>query len=367
MDLSTITNSTAFVNQGSPTAGEKAESDAAMQDTCREIRTRVYTSYDDEEIFYRYWDPRSGNFSAIICLIHGLAEHSERYSKFASQLAEALSVRVVACDLRGHGRTCCPVESDEKRSQLGILRRGDKAKMEDPVTLMSRDVIGVIVHSSESVADSSIILMGHSMGSVIARAVLKNAPSEMLRRIKGVILSGVPTPPSPLEVYPLILVGSIVKRTGVGGEFVRKNFITGKFDAQLRSKLRLKRVETNSFISSDPDEVRNYSSGKLTNHLVDPDILISVVKHLRALRNPAIYFEGLREFSLPFLFVSGRDDPVCLFGATSSIEAENMRSVGQSVMELYVGKARHEFIHEAEPVRSETVAQVIFWIAKRLK
>jgi alpha-beta hydrolase superfamily lysophospholipase len=328
-------------------------------------QSRFYTSLDDEKVFYRYWDPKQGSFSAIVCIIHGMAEHSERYDTFAVQLADALHVRVLAVDLRGHGRTACP-ESDSASLQLGVLRKGEKARSEDAVTLMSRDVIGVIGESMGS-ADLPIVLLGHSMGSVVARAVLKNATFETLKRIKGVILSGVPTPPSAVEVYPLMLVGDWVKRTGLGGEFVRRNFIAGKFDYQLKSRLRLKRVENNSFISSDPEEVQKFNNGKLTNHLVDPDIMISVVKHLRALRNPSSYFQSLKGLTLPFLFVSGRDDPVCMFGATSSTEAQHMRSIGQSVLEIYVGNARHEFIHEIEPVRSETVAQVFFWIANKLK
>ena len=328
--------------------------------------TGVYRSYDDEQVFYRYWDPRNGKFSAILCIVHGVAEHSERYHDFAVQLAQLLQVRVVALDLRGHGRTACPESNPVSVLNLGVLRKGEKAKTEDAVTLMSKDVIGVIGESMGP-ADLPIVLLGHSMGSVIARAVLKNASLELLKRIKGVILSGVPTPPSAVEVYPLVMMGNFIKRTGMGGEFVRRNFLSGKFDAQLKSKLGLKSVERNSFISNDPNEVNRFSNGHLTNHLVDPDILVSVVKHLRALRNPSSYFESLKELNLPFLFVSGRDDPVCMFGATSTVEAHHMRSIGHSVMELFVGNARHEFIHEAEPVRSETIAQVVFWIAKKLK
>jgi alpha-beta hydrolase superfamily lysophospholipase len=327
----------------------------------------IYTSHDDEKIFYRFWDPLEGNPSALVVIVHGMAEHSERYESFAYDLANVLQAHVVAPDLRGHGYTaCCGSEGASQFFHLGLLRKGEKAKCEDAVSLMSKDVIGVIEESSD-LSSLPIVLIGHSMGSVVVRALLKNASSHLLARIKGVVLSGVPTAPSAIEVYPLTLVGEFIKRTGLGAEFVKKNFVTGKFDSQLKTKLRHKNVEENSFISSDPVAVKTFTDGILTNHLVDPEILISIVHNLRALQSPASYFTNLKDQTLHFLFVSGRDDPVCSFGATAAIDAENLRYIGQSVSEIYIGNSRHEFINEVEPIRSDAISQVTTWIQNKLK
>lgn len=339
-----------------------------QEDEVEPLPFGIYNSVDDEKIFYRYWDPKEAeSIRGLFILVHGMAEHSERYSSFASELADNLEVRVVAPDLRGHGLTGCP-DSESDSFHLGELRRGESAKCEDAVSLMSKDVIGIINEVTASLSDSlPLVIFGHSMGSVIVRAMLKNSPTGLLQRIKAVILSGVPTAPSALEVLPVTLIGELVKRTGLGAEFVKKNFVTGKFDYQLKNKLNLRSVKENSFISSDPEEVEKFSNGKMTNHLVDPEIMISIVYHLRALQTPSTYFVSLKELKIPFLFVSGRDDPVCMFGATATTDAQNLKALGHPVSELYLGDARHEFINEFEPARSEGIVLLTAWIANKLE
>ena len=338
-----------------------------QEDELTPSRTGIYNSSDHEKIFYRYWDPKEGgSIRALFILVHGMSEHSERYSSFASEIADNLKVRVVAPDLRGHGLTACPDYVSDS-SHLGELRKGEGAKCEDAVDLMSDDVIGVTNEMTASLSDSlPLVIFGHSMGTVIVRAMLKNSSADLLERIRAVILSGAPEAPGALEVLPLTLVVKMIKRTGLGAEFVQKHFITGKYDNQVKRKLNLRSVKENSFISSDPEEVEKFSTGKMLNHLVDPDIMISVVYHLRALQTPSTYFASLKGFKIPFLFVSGRDDPVCVFGATATTDAQYLKSLGHPVSELYLGDARHEFIFEVESVRSEGIALLAAWIATKL-
>lgn len=329
----------------------------------------IYESSDGEEIYYRFWEPSDEMVSALVVVVHGMAEHSERYTSYGKELVNNLPVRVVAPDLRGHGLTGCRDSADQSSSVLGKLHRGARAECKDAVTLMSEDVIGIINQISaeyEAGDKLNIILFGHSMGSVIVRALLKNAYHDLLKRIKGVVLSGVPAPPSLLEVLPLTVVGEFIKRTGWGAEYVKKNFVTGKFDSLLKARLRLDSVEENSFISSDSDQVKRFSRGELTNHLVDPEIMLSVLSHLRALQFPYTYFSNLEFFrELPFLFVSGTDDPVCLFGATSAADAQNMRALGHPVDEFLFGNARHELINEVEPLRTKAIKLIALWIGFR--
>ena len=57
-------------------------------------------------IFVRTWLPEGAPHAALL-LVHGMAEHSGRYSDFAAFMAEN-GYAVRAYDQRGHGRSAIP-------------------------------------------------------------------------------------------------------------------------------------------------------------------------------------------------------------------------------------------------------------------
>jgi alpha-beta hydrolase superfamily lysophospholipase len=62
----------------------------------------VWIDSDDEtKLFVRRWTPRSSP-KAVVYIVHGMAEHSERYERAALRLSEA-GYEVWAADARGHG------------------------------------------------------------------------------------------------------------------------------------------------------------------------------------------------------------------------------------------------------------------------
>jgi alpha-beta hydrolase superfamily lysophospholipase len=108
---------------------------------------------------------------AVVALVHGLAEHAQRYSALAARL-NAADIELVAVDLRGHGRS---------PGERTWVRRFDDY-LYDAQALLAVAARG----------DAPVILMGHSMGGAIAtlyalergRASLPNAP-----RLAGLVLS----------------------------------------------------------------------------------------------------------------------------------------------------------------------------------
>jgi len=56
---------------------------------------------DGLHLFGQSWSP-DGPASAVVCVVHGLGEHSGRYAAMAEALAAA-GIACLACDLRGHG------------------------------------------------------------------------------------------------------------------------------------------------------------------------------------------------------------------------------------------------------------------------
>lgn len=58
---------------------------------------------DGVKIHTHYWEPDTAP-RAVVCLVHGLGEHSGRYGAVAGRFNEA-DYAVCAFDLRGHGES----------------------------------------------------------------------------------------------------------------------------------------------------------------------------------------------------------------------------------------------------------------------
>lgn len=97
----------------------------------------------------------TGKARGVLLVLHGLAEHSLRYARFAAALS-ARGYHVYAHDHRGHGETTAP---DAPRGQFS--RHDGAAKAIDDV-LAIRDI------ANAAHPGLPVILFGHSMGGLIS-------------------------------------------------------------------------------------------------------------------------------------------------------------------------------------------------------
>ena len=65
--------------------------------------TTLLFGKDGEQIFVRHWF-KDGDVKGVVHILHGMAEHSLRYKRFAQALVEK-GFAVMAHDHRGHGET----------------------------------------------------------------------------------------------------------------------------------------------------------------------------------------------------------------------------------------------------------------------
>jgi non-heme chloroperoxidase len=107
---------------------------------------------------YRRQGPENG--SAVI-LLHGYSDSSLSFGRIMPLLPS--EQRVIAVDLRGHG------DSDKP---------ADRYRMSD----LADDVIGMM----DRLHVASAVVVGHSMGSFVAQALVERAP----RRVSGLVLVG---------------------------------------------------------------------------------------------------------------------------------------------------------------------------------
>ncbi|MBE0594733.1 MAG: alpha/beta fold hydrolase, partial [Gemmatimonadales bacterium] len=109
---------------------------------------------DGKEIFTYAWTDVAGKPIGVVQIAHGLAEHGERYARFAKAL-NAAGFLVHAADHRGHGRSAQGRLGDFGTAGFGGLI-ADVAQF--GAALRAR-------HSS-----LPLFLFGHSMGSFAAQA-----------------------------------------------------------------------------------------------------------------------------------------------------------------------------------------------------
>ncbi len=119
-----------------------------MPSTTGEVKAR-----DGTRLRTRRWRPEDEPW-ALVQLVHGLAEHSGRYERIGSLLAEA-GLDVHAVDLRGHG------------GSGGT--RGDIARWESLHDDIEDALVRLRAGSSDGDAGRRpVVLLGHSMGGLVA-------------------------------------------------------------------------------------------------------------------------------------------------------------------------------------------------------
>jgi len=132
---------------------------------------------------------------ASILILHGMAEHQNRYQNFAEYLVTN-GYDVYTYDHRGHG-------IDKKLGDLGYFGS------EDGYRLVIEDAVLVSTHIENNNRCNKFFLLGHSMGSIISRNVI-----QIYDKYNGVILSGTTYPPKLLTSSGLILSYLIMKFKG---------------------------------------------------------------------------------------------------------------------------------------------------------
>ena len=137
-------------------------------------RIQTLASRDGYELSLRFYEADAPK--AVVKFIHGMEEYQDRYEPFAEYLREA-GYTVVTADLRGHGKNA-PVLSHiaDKEGHLRLL--------EDEEVILDE------IHGRWP--GMPVILFGHSMGTIIARAFLQKHSEEFHK----VVLSGYPNPNS---------------------------------------------------------------------------------------------------------------------------------------------------------------------------
>lgn len=296
--------------------------------------TFTFTAADGPGVFVYRWLP-SGRCSAIIQIIHGLAEHAGRYRRLAETLTAA-GYAVYASDLRGHGRTA------SGPADLGFFADYDGW----------RKCLNDIWELNQLIAVENpgkpILILSHSMGATFARQFM----AEHGDVLAGVVLSGCGGQPTSLALVGRLVARIEKLRIGARGRSGLIQSLTFDSFNKVFEPVRTKF----DWLSRDPAEVDKYVADPLCGFNATVQFWIDM---LDALPGIARSCAGIPR-NLPIYVISGTHDPVSAGTKLLEPMLAQYRAAGLQVEHKFYPEARHEVLNETN--REEVVTDILNWI-----
>ena len=296
-----------------------------------------FSSDGKTELFYREYIP-NGEPCGIVQIIHGVAEHIERYNDFASFLAENGYI-VVMHDQLGHGKS---VRDDDS---LGFFCE------DDGWGKVLQDVRKLHDMTAEKHPGKPYFLFGHSMGSFIVRTYLIRYRAGL----DGVVLSGTGQQSASLLSLGLRVTAVEMRRHGprYKSEVVNKMAFGGynKKFSDVRTAF--------DWLSRDESVVDSYVEDPLCGYVPSVGLLRDMFTGMMFIGKPKNVARMKKD--LPVLFVSGDCDPVGENGKGVIRSYKSFLKAGMTdvTMKLYHG-GRHEMLNETNS--DEVYQDILDWL-----
>jgi len=287
---------------------------------------------------------RVKNPIAVIQIAHGMAEHRKRYYDFARYLT-TLNFSVYINDHRGHG--------DTARLNGGLLgffadENGWQLLIED-MALLS-DLI------KEENKDIPLVLLGHSMGSILARGYVFNYSD----KIVSAVFVGTNGDSGFMPKMGMKLAESAVKKDGP-----RK--ISPKFDKLMfggfNKKIKNSRTDFDWLCTNEAN---------VDGYINDPDCgFICTASMYRDIIGGLLYASNKKDIAsirkdLPILLVSGGRDPVGRNGKGIINCSKVYKRAGIEDLSVKIFEGlRHEILNETD--KESVYSHISDWILSRLK
>lgn len=296
---------------------------------------------DGAKIKCRVWQTE-GKPKGRVQILHGMAEHSERYSEFGEFLS-GKGYSVFAHDQRGNGLT-----SAESSLPLGYMGKGV-----DFSTLIkdAAEIANLIPD------DCPLFIFSHSMGTIVARLFLADAGAELRERIKGVVFSGINEMPSFKERIALIQSSM---QTLISGPASPDTFLWKMQFGGYNSSFE-KNKTFYQWLSGDQSIVDKYDKDPFCGTAFSSSFFNSLIK-------ASIEASGKKIMSkipknIKYLFLSGDMDAVGGFKTGIERNIEYFRkNAAESAESLIFEGGRHEMLNETN--RREVFTAILEWIEK---
>lgn len=307
-------------------------------------KTELWFNSRDEvsKIHAVKWEPE-GTPIAVFQIVHGMAEHIDRYDEFARFLAEKGFV-VVGNDHLGHGKT-----ASENQNEYGYFCR------QDPATVLVRDVHRLKKMTQEQYPGVPYVLFGHSMGSFITRNYLVKYG----KGIQAAIISGTGDPSK------ASLTGGKIA-CGLVGLFCGQKHISPFLDhlsfGTYNKRIKNKRTD-NDWLSANEENIDRFIADPDCGHIFTVNGFKTLLTLISRLKDMEYVKQMPRE--LPVFFVAGSEDPVGEYGEAVKRVYKQFQDIGMKhvSLKLYEGN-RHEILNEDN--RADVAGDIYAWVMSLL-
>lgn len=271
-----------------------------------------WKSRDGLGIFAQAWEPAVVAPRAVVCLIHGVGEHTSRYAHVAEALGREGFI-LFGFDLRGHGRSGGA--------------RGHLSAIEDYM----QDIDLLLEQARARYPGLPLMIYGHSLGGILALYYgLKRKPD-----LKGAIVTS-PGLRSALEKQPVkVLMAKVL------GSLLPTATLPSGLDVR--------------FLSRDESVIQAYTNDPLTHDRLSFAFGKNMLDAIAWTLNHA------GEFPLPLLLMHGKSDEIAY--PAGSIEVAG--ALGERATLILWEGAYHE-LHN-EPEKAEVFKTMILWMDARLR
>lgn len=274
----------------------------------------------------------------VIQIVHGMAEHIDRYDHYARYLVGQGFV-VCAEDHIGHGRSAA-TEQD-----LGHM------PLADGMDILVGDVHTLHCMMRTRFPDIPYILYGHSMGSLISRVYITRYGTEL----SACVLAGTAHGPIFMSRVGEVLAHLIAS---VKGDAYRSKFLDSVGVGSYGKKISGARTPLD-WLSNDPAVVDDYIADPLSGQMFSVGAYGTLLGLVHAVTSPQ-WAQAVPK-DLPVLFIAGDQDPVGAMGRGVQAAAKMLQDAGvrDVQVKIYPG-LRHELHNEAE--REQIYDYVVQWI-----
>jgi len=281
------------------------------------------------------------NPRAIVQISHGMCEFIERYEDFAAFLNKN-GILVCGNDHLGHGSS---VDSPE---DFGFFGEKDGWKY------MVNDLHRLTVIMKERYPDVPYFLLGHSMGSFLARAYL----SKYSHELRGALIVGTSgTNPALPMAFPVTKSAIAAK-----GKRYRSHLINDIAFGTYNAKFKPKRTD-HDWLTRDENTVDTFEADPRCSFVFTLQGFLDLFSVLKFVSDKK-WAETI-PVDLPVILLSGKMDPVGQYGKGVKEVHDRLAMAGVKdlIIRLYDG-CRHEILNETN---KETVYQdILKWIEKRI-
>ena len=302
----------------------------------------IYKSANSvSNVTYYILVPEEVEIRGIVQISHGMCEYFSRYTTFAKYLC-SLGFIVCGNDHIGHGA------SVSRRSELGFFAARDGWKY------LVDDVKQLTDLMQRRYPQLPYFLLGHSMGSLVARLYL----TDYGEKLAGCILTGT-VGPNAAAISAAHLADSIARTRGMT---YRSGFLSDLVFKGYNRKIKDPH-SVFDWLSRDESVVSLYQSDEKCNFVFTAtgfrDLFTLIAK-----ANASHTFRHTPR-GLPLLFLAGDKDPVGKYGEGVRRVVNLYRGAGLKNIEVIFYKdARHEVLNELG--RLDAFADISRWLEAQL-